>query len=123
MHALLAAPRAIVEHVFMSAGAPDSSRDTFATFAMLVTSRGSITLKSGDINEPPLIDPNYLATAVDRHVTREAIKTQIALAGSDKTVPRWEILDGEVGAPGFDTTLDSSSSDKYYDAQIGAALE
>jgi hypothetical protein len=39
--------------------------------AFLPTSRGSITLKSVDPADPPVIDPNFLATEADRFVMRE----------------------------------------------------
>lgn len=82
-----------------------------------------MSLASGDIKDHPLIDPNYMATTVDRYVARQAVKAQIAFAGSSKTVLGREILDGEVGAPGFDTTLSSISSDEYINARIRASLE
>ncbi|KAI1361799.1 hypothetical protein F5Y08DRAFT_342262 [Xylaria arbuscula] len=55
-HPLLCRQRAFAEHVFMYAGAPDGSLVTFALITLLTTSRGSVTLKSASIADPPLID-------------------------------------------------------------------
>lgn len=122
-HPLLANPRAFVESIFISAGAPDGSLVTFATFAMLVTSRGSITLSSASVQDPPNIDPNYLGTAVDRYVAREAVKLQVRFAGSNETVIGRDILEKETGVPGSTVVLSPTSSDQDIDARIRAALE
>ncbi|KAI1121599.1 putative GMC oxidoreductase [Nemania abortiva] len=119
-HPLLSHPRTFVEYIFMSVGAPDGSLVTFGAAPMLNTSRGSIKLASANCNEPPLIDPNYLGTAVDRYVAREAVKTQIKFAGSSATVIGREILLGEAGAPGFDEVLSVDSTDDYIDARLRA---
>ncbi|KAI0098511.1 alcohol oxidase [Nemania sp. FL0031] len=121
-HHLLAHPRTFVEYIFMSVGAPDGSLVTFGTAPMLPTARGSIKLASANCNDGPLIDPNYLGTAVDRYVAREAMKMQIKFAGSNATVIGREILDGEAGAPGFDEVLSVNSTDDYIDARVCAGL-
>ncbi|KAI0490294.1 GMC oxidoreductase-domain-containing protein [Xylaria cf. heliscus] len=121
-HPLLSHPRTFVEYIFMSAGAPDGSLVTSGAAPMLNTARGSIKLASADCKEPPLIDPNYLGTEVDRYVAREAVKTQIKFAGSDETVIDREILDGEAAAPGFDEVLSLDSTNDYIDARIRAGL-
>ncbi|KAI1776579.1 putative GMC oxidoreductase [Hypoxylon cercidicola] len=72
--------------------------------------------------DAPLIDPNFLGTAVDRYVVRGAVKTLIRFAGSNATVVGREILDGEAGAPGIDEVLSTNSSDEYIDARIRAGL-
>jgi choline dehydrogenase-like flavoprotein len=119
-HPLLSGPRAFAEHVFMYAGAPDGSKVTFVLITLLPTARGSIKLASASISDPPLIDPNFLGSAVDRSVTREAMKTQLKFATSTE-VGR-EILDGEVGAPGFDQVFTANSTDEYIDARLRAGL-
>ncbi|KAI1211224.1 putative GMC oxidoreductase [Annulohypoxylon truncatum] len=121
-HPLLADKRTFVEHVFMYAGAADGSLVTFGAIMLLPTARGSVKLASADIREAPLIDPNFLGTAVDRYVAREAIKTQIKFAGSDATVIGREILNGEAGAAGFDEVLSTNSTDEYIDARIRAGF-
>ncbi|KAI1113072.1 putative GMC oxidoreductase [Nemania sp. NC0429] len=121
-HPLLSHPRTFIEYIFMSVGAPDGSLVTFGTAPMLNTARGSIKLASSNCNEAPLIDPNYLGTAVDRYVAREAVKTQIRFAGSNQTVIGRDILTGEAGAPGFDQVLSVDSTDEYIDARVRAGL-
>ncbi|KAI1483055.1 putative GMC oxidoreductase [Daldinia eschscholtzii] len=121
-HPLLAKERVFFEHLFMYTGATDGSLVTIGAITMLPTARGSVTLASADIKDQPLIDPNYLGTAVDRYVIREAIKAEVKFAGSDATVVGREILDGEVGAPGFDGVLTTESTDEYIDARIRAGL-
>lgn len=51
------------------------------TFYMgcLPTSRGTVTLSSGDPEAPPVIDPNYYATEADRHVMRESFRMHTKL--------------------------------------------
>ncbi|KAH9891440.1 putative glucose dehydrogenase [Xylariomycetidae sp. FL2044] len=119
-HALLSGPRTFAEHVLLYAGAPDGSLVTLALITLLPTSRGTIKLASDRIGDPPLIDPNFLGTSVDRYVTREAMKTQLRLATSTE-IGR-DILAGEVGAPGFDEVFTDDSTDDYIDARLRAGF-
>eukprot|EP00750_Incisomonas_marina_P033224 INCI9688.1.p1 GENE.INCI9688.1~~INCI9688.1.p1 ORF type:complete len:676 (+),score=53.34 INCI9688.1:70-2097(+) len=53
--------------------------DSFSAFTITAcqlnpTSRGTVTLASSDPREPPLIDPNYLATKTDRDVAVQAFR-------------------------------------------------
>ncbi len=121
-HPLLANKRTFLEHVLMYVGAPDGSLVTLLLITLLPTSRGSVTLTSADINDAPLIDPNFLGTAVDRYVAREGLKLQIKYAGSNSTIIGREILDGEAGAPGFDEVLSTNSTDDDIDARLRAGL-
>ncbi|KAI0380856.1 putative GMC oxidoreductase [Hypomontagnella monticulosa] len=114
--------RTFAEHVFMYAGAPDGSLVTFALVTMLPTSRGSVKLASGNISDAPLIDPNFLGTAVDRYAAREALKLQIKFAGSNLTAVGRDIIEGEAGAPGFDEVLSINSTDSYIDARLRAGI-
>ncbi|KAI1283280.1 putative GMC oxidoreductase [Xylaria sp. FL0933] len=114
--------RAFAEHVFMYVGSTDGSLVTFALITLLTTSRGSIKLASESIKDAPLIDPNFLGTAVDRYVAREALKLQIRFAGSNETVVGRDIIEGEVGAPGFEQPLSSDSTDDEIDARLRAGL-
>jgi choline dehydrogenase-like flavoprotein len=41
---------------------------------MLPTSRGTIALRDSEASSDPAIDPNYMATEVDRHVMREGLR-------------------------------------------------
>jgi choline dehydrogenase len=52
------------------------------------TSRGRLRLASADPADPPLIDPNYLATAADRSGLGEAVKRALEL-GNAGALSRW----------------------------------
>ncbi|KAL6786611.1 GMC oxidoreductase [Trichoderma sp. SZMC 28012] len=121
-HPLLKQDRTFNEHVFQYAGTADGSAVTFALINLLPTSRGSVTLKSANINDVPNIDPNYHSTEVDKFVAREGIRLQIAFANSNRTVIGRDIIAGELGAPGFNETFTTASTDAYIDARIAAGL-
>ncbi|EHK21739.1 uncharacterized protein TRIVIDRAFT_53086 [Trichoderma virens Gv29-8] len=121
-HPLLKNDRTFNEHVFQYAGTPDGSTVTLALINLLPTSKGSVTLKSASINDVPNIDPNYHATEVDKFVAREGIRLQIAFANSNATIIGREIIAGEVGAPGFNETFTTESTDTYIDSRIAAGL-
>ncbi|KAI1201458.1 putative GMC oxidoreductase [Nemania serpens] len=114
--------RAFSEHLFMYAGSSNGSLVTFGLISLLTTSRGSIKLASGSINDPPLIDPNFLGTAVDRYVAREGLKLQIKFVGSNATIVGRDIIAGGVGAAGFDKVLSVDSTDAEIDARLRAGL-
>ncbi|KAF4833872.1 Pyranose dehydrogenase 3 [Colletotrichum tropicale] len=120
-HPLLKQGRTFFEHFFLYSGSTDGSKVAISGIFILPTSRGSIKLASGNITDSPLIDPNYLATAVDRYIVREGIRQEIDFAGSDKTVLGREILSGEAVPAGFDESYTVNSTDEYIDARIRTA--
>ncbi|KAK2756047.1 glucose dehydrogenase, partial [Colletotrichum kahawae] len=120
-HPLLKQERTFFEHFFLYSGSTDGSRVAISGIFILPTSRGSIKLASASITDSPLIDPNYLATAVDRYIVREGIRQEIAFAGSDTTILGREILNGEAVPAGFDQPYSVNSTDEYIDARIRAA--
>lgn len=121
-HPLLTGNRTFEEHFLEYAGEPNGSAVTFVLIDLLPTSRGSVTLVSANISDVPLIDPNYFATEVDKFVLRDGLRRQIQFAGSNSTIMGRDILDGELGAPGFNTTLTVNSTDEYIDSRLQAAL-
>ncbi|KAL7917696.1 GMC oxidoreductase [Trichoderma austrokoningii] len=121
-HPLLKQDRTFNEHVFQYAGTPDGSAVTFALINLLPTSRGSVTLNSASINDVPNIDPNYHATEVDKFVARNGIRLQVAFANSNATVIGRDIISGELGAPGFNETFTTTSTDAYIDSRFAAGL-
>lgn len=114
--------RTFAEHVFMYAGDSNGAVVTFVLVTLLPTSRGSVKLASADINDTPLIDPKFLSTSVDHYVAREALKLQIKFAGSNAIAIGRDILDGEIGAPGFDSVLSVDSTDSDIDARLRAGI-
>lgn len=121
-HPLLKDGRVFTEHIGLYAGSTNGSIMAFITVNLLPTSRGTVMLASADINDPPLIDPNYHATEVDKFVGRDGIRLQVKFAGSNKTIMGREILDGELGAPGFDKPFTVDSTDAYIDSRMAAGL-
>ncbi|KAI0502779.1 alcohol oxidase [Xylaria bambusicola] len=114
--------RTFAEHLFMYGGSANGSVVSWGLISLLATSRGSVKLSSASIQDPPLIDPNFLGTAVDRYVARESLKLQIQFAGSNKTVVGRDIIAREVGAPGFSKVLSVDSTDAEIDARLRAGM-
>lgn len=81
----------------------------------LPTSRGSITLGSNDPADQPLIDPNYYATEVDRHVMREGFRMHSRLMF--ETPEGTELVTGEHVPEGF-AELGPDASDGDIDKRI-----
>ena len=71
-----------------SADSPGEGVHPFSAFTMSVCqlrpeSRGTVRLKSADPAEYPRIDPNYLATELDRRTAVEGVKVARRIAGQD----------------------------------------
>ncbi|KAJ3549054.1 hypothetical protein NM208_g696 [Fusarium decemcellulare] len=79
--------------------------------------RGSVSLQSADINDAPLIDPNFLGTAVDRYAAREMIRRNIKLLASNETVLGREYISQELA----ENPLTPESSDEDIDARVRQA--
>ena len=62
---------------------------TVAVFVLNTESRGSVSLRSSDVNEPLAFDPNFFVEAWDRRVAVEAVR------GVLRTVERDEKWKGE----------------------------
>lgn len=90
----------------------DGSHIASAMLALVPTSRGSITLASADPSTPPLIDPNYYATEVDRAALRHGVRqvTKLLLG----TPEGQEIVECEVPPSGF-PALSVDSTDEEID--------
>lgn len=115
-HPLLKQDRPFLEYLMVNAGAPDGSVVAFGSVVLSPTSRGSVKLASTDVNDVPLVDPNYLGTDVDRYLHRESLRKLIAFAGSEKTEIGRDILDGELVPPGVEA-LSVKSTDDSIDAR------
>jgi choline dehydrogenase-like flavoprotein len=98
----------------------DGSLVCTSTYIMSPTSVGSITLASADPLAPPIIDPNYYATEVDRVIYRDALRKHMrVLLG---TPSGRSMIVAEVPPVGF-TALGPTSSDADLDQRIGAFAE
>lgn len=88
---------------------PDGGKRIVAlTLLMLPSSRGTLSLKSADPGEEPELDPNFLSTAVDRHLFAEMVRSMWRVMESTSMAK--EVL-GEETPDGF-CELDSTSSDE-----------
>ena len=88
----------------------NGSHITTPILLLTPTSRGSISLSSSDIMDPPLIDPNYFATEADRSMIRFGIRQALRLL---QTTPAGkEAVVCEVPPTGFpELTPESSDED------------
>ncbi|KAJ0387993.1 hypothetical protein COL922a_001274 [Colletotrichum nupharicola] len=136
-HPLLRQERAHVSHSLQYNGAStDGSAILMLSIVLIDTSRGSVGISSANISDYPVIDPNYLSTAVDRYAVREALKFDTRLLGSDLTPVGRDILDGELAAdapltvdsltrhslPGLDKWQDSSIFPRSISANFQVAM-
>jgi choline dehydrogenase-like flavoprotein len=124
-HPLLCGPRSHLEMNLLYAvfGAETQGLNipldgsSIMTFYMncLPTSRGSVTLASGNAEDNPVIDPNYFATEHDKHVMREGFRmhTQLLLDTPEGQV----LVTGEHTPPGF-PELGVDASDAQIDERI-----
>ena len=93
----------------------DGSHLTAGFMLTLPTSRGSITLQSADPSAPPVIDPNYYATEVDRYVVRESYRKLMRLM---RETPEFtKIVQMESPPPGL-APLSASSKDEEIDTRV-----
>lgn len=122
-HPLLASNRTFTEFAIQQGGATDGSKMIFGAFAMMPTSRGTVRLASANVSDPPIADPNYLATEVDRYVFRSMVRTQLKFAGGNTTSFGREILiDEDPTVYGFTEPMAAESSDDYLDERIRATI-
>ncbi|KAE8339533.1 hypothetical protein BDV24DRAFT_176032 [Aspergillus arachidicola] len=93
----------------------DGTHIASAILGMVPTSRGRVTIASADPMTPPLIDPNYYSTEVDRAILRAAIRqtTQVL----SETPEGKAMIECEASHPGFNP-LRPDSTDEEIDAQV-----
>ncbi|KAI2467570.1 GMC oxidoreductase [Annulohypoxylon bovei var. microspora] len=82
------------------------------------TSRGTVTIASKNPADAPVLDPNYLATEVDKYVWRQSLKKAISLMTGNTRLGR-EVVAGETPIEGFEPVT-TDSSDEYLDSRVRA---
>lgn len=124
-HPLLAYNRTFTEYFLLMGGVADGSRVLFGGTGLLPTAKGSVRLASAEVDDAPLVDPNYLGTHVDRYVMRHMMRTQAVFAGSEATVVGREILDGEdpLLSEAGTVPIQVNSSDDFLNARARAAVQ
>lgn len=97
----------------------NSSYITAANVGLFPTSRGSVSINSSDPTVPPVINPNFFASEVDRFVWRDGLRRVIKMMlGGDSPLSQ-DIVVGEAPPAGLPAlTLDST--DEEIEARIRA---
>ncbi|GAB1195941.1 hypothetical protein APSETT444_005206 [Aspergillus pseudonomiae] len=122
-HPLLKAERSFLEYIVLyAAGSPsdpvvplDGTHICMTIVGLLPTSKGHVTISSTDLTDPPVIDPNYLSTEVDRYAWRTGLRTAAQLfLGTDSGK---SLIDQETPPDGFEP-ITLNSSDEYLDARV-----
>ena len=93
----------------------DGSHIGSAVLGMMPTSRGSITISSNKVTDPPVIDPNYYATESDRVAVRSGIRRATKLLLESKEMEG--VVESETPPEGY-APLTSHSSDEEIDARV-----
>ncbi|KAK8036234.1 glucose dehydrogenase [Apiospora rasikravindrae] len=96
---------------------PDGLHISSFLMAMKPTSRGTVTIASKDPADPPLLDPNYLATEVDKYVWRHSLRQAAKLMTGDTTVLGRDVVAGETPFGGFEP-LTTDVSDEDLDKRV-----
>ncbi|KAK8062873.1 glucose dehydrogenase, partial [Apiospora hydei] len=96
---------------------PDGVHISSFLMAMKPTSRGTVTIASKDPTDPPLLDPNYLATEVDKYVWRHSLRQAAKLMTGDTTVLGRDIVAGEAPFDEFGP-LTTDASDEELDKRV-----
>lgn len=114
-HPLLSQDRAHVSHTVQYSGvSADGSAVMVLTLLLISRATGEVTISSADIGDAPVINANFLGTAVDRYAMRESVRHDIELMTSNKTVVGREIVAGEANP----SPLSVTSTDEEIDARI-----
>ncbi|KAI0413448.1 GMC oxidoreductase [Xylaria grammica] len=121
-HYLLKRNWAVMENLVMYLAVPpltiDGTHISNALMGMKPTSRGTVTIASKDPKDPPVLDPNYFATEVDKVVWRHSLRKITALMTGDTALGR-DVVSGETPFPGFEP-LSVDASDEYLDKRVRA---
>ena len=94
---------------------PDGSHIQTVVLNMLPTSRGTVTLKSWNPKELPVVDTNYFATDYDKYVIRQGLRKvhEVVL-----DTPAGQEMIVEETQPSHLKRLTSKSTDEEIDARI-----
>lgn len=93
----------------------DGTHISTAVLGLTPTSRGTITLASTDPAAPPVIDPNYNESEVDRAVLRGGIRQAMRML--QKTPEGQAIVESELPPEGY-PVLNADSTDEEIDARV-----
>jgi choline dehydrogenase-like flavoprotein len=92
---------------------------TVANVGLLPTSRGSVSINSTDPTVPPVINPNFFASEVDRFVWRDGLRKMIKMMVGGQSSLGQGIVVGEAPPAGL-PALTVDSTDDEIEARIRA---
>jgi choline dehydrogenase-like flavoprotein len=92
----------------------DGTHISTPVIILLPTSRGSITLASTNVDDDPIIDPNYLGSEMDRVIMREGIRAAIRIMETPEALT---FVEHETPPEGY-PRLTSSCTDDEIDARL-----
>lgn len=114
---LLNNTHAVMENIVLYFGVPpqlpDGTHISTALMGMKPTSRGTVSIASKNPSDPPVIDPNYFSTLVDKHVWRVSLRKIASLMTGDTPLGRDVVLSET--PPGELAPLTPDASDDYLD--------
>jgi len=102
---------------FSSSVPVDGTHIGSAVMGLLPTSRGSVTLRSTNPADPPVIDPKYYSTEADRVAIRTGVRMVAKLL--TQTPHGKQIIAGETPPDGF-KTLGVDATDEEIDKRVAA---
>ncbi|KAI0408508.1 choline dehydrogenase [Xylaria palmicola] len=92
----------------------DGTHIVTSTMLLLPTSRGSVSIRSRNANDPPRIEPNYLDTSLDRdtliYATRQTLQYMLATSSMSSIIESESPPSGE-GLDGLEPLTANSSDD------------
>ncbi|KAI6085134.1 choline dehydrogenase [Hypoxylon rubiginosum] len=98
----------------------DGTHIATSTMVLLPTSRGAVSVKTSNPNDPPRIEPNYLSTELDRdclvHATRQTLRLMLT-TDTMKTIIEGESPPSGEGLDGL-TPLTADASDEVIEERI-----
>ncbi|KAH8653769.1 hypothetical protein BX600DRAFT_386030 [Xylariales sp. PMI_506] len=123
-HPLLKSPRTFMEAfvLYVNTGVGLPTNFTYLTVGNVglhPSARGSVTISSSDPTVPPVIDPNFFGSEVDRFVWRYGIRKMIEMMVGGESALSQGVVVGEAPPTGLEQ-LTLNSSDEEIDTRIQA---
>ena len=92
----------------------DGTHISSVTLLFLPTSRGTVTLRSSDPKDAPIINPSYYSTEADKTMMRHAVRRMAQVFETDEMRA---VIQGETVPPGSQP-LNSKSGDEEIDSRV-----
>lgn len=119
-HPLLRSSHAVMGNIVLYFSTPplvpDGTHISTALMGVKPTSRGTVSIASGNIADPPVLDPNYYSTEVDKYVWRTSLRRITQLMTGDTPLGR-EVA-GETPLAGEPLSANATATDEYLDGRM-----